>query len=69
MRPTVEPRQTGNGAAIHLTEIPSPTGSIAPSTDEGGGRRFGVGTASALIIHWVDRLSSGASRDDLHLSF
>jgi regulator of protease activity HflC (stomatin/prohibitin superfamily) len=22
-----------------------------------------------LIIHWVDRLSSGASRDDLHLSF
>jgi APA family basic amino acid/polyamine antiporter len=49
MRPTVEPRQTGNGAAIHLTEIPSATGSIAPSTDEGGGRRFGVGTASALV--------------------
>jgi hypothetical protein len=64
MRPTVEPRQTGNGVAIHLTEIPSPTGSIAPSTDEGGGRRFGVGTASALVATQARRLpvSRGAAR-------
>lgn len=47
-RHIAEPRQTGNGAAIHLTQVSSPTGSASPST-EPGGRRFGVGTASALV--------------------
>jgi basic amino acid/polyamine antiporter, APA family len=45
MRHTAEPRQTANSAAIHLTKVPSPTG----SAEQGGGRRFGVGTASALV--------------------
>jgi APA family basic amino acid/polyamine antiporter len=49
-RHTAESRRMGNGAAIHLAKIPSPTGSIAPSTESGGGRRFGVGTASALVV-------------------
>jgi APA family basic amino acid/polyamine antiporter len=30
-------------------KVPSPTGTAGPSTEPGGGRRFGVGTASALV--------------------
>jgi len=40
-RRVMEARQNG-------TAVPSPTGSVAPSTE--AGRRFGVGTASALVV-------------------
>jgi hypothetical protein len=49
MQPTAESRRTGMSVAIHLKQVPSPNGSAGPSTEPGGGRRFGVGTASALV--------------------
>ncbi|HEX6359270.1 amino acid permease [Actinophytocola sp.] len=43
-RRTTEARQ--NGTAVHVTGIPS--GGVAPAAEPG--RRFGVGTASALVV-------------------
>lgn len=43
-RRTTEARR--NGTAVHVTGIPS--GAVAPATEPG--RRFGVGTASALVV-------------------